>query len=129
MAGAQVASLGAGARVEFLGSERLPSGAVYRVRHEGKELLVRYEDAHLETNPSPPDSRPARQGLVVVLGSKQPKPDEMVSIFPDQKSSREMTRLPAGTELPASEDPLGYWLELPDGRKGYVFKGLATPKK
>lgn len=132
--------LNAGTKIPFTRIVDDPAfGKYYSVLYEGKPYLVRYEDARLEVfDASPEASRGTRgyppgasrpTGLRVKLGAPGDKPPQTVPIFWGPQAKRELLRLPVGTELPAEEDPegIGYKVSLPDGKTGFVFKGMASP--
>ena len=65
----------------------------------------------------------------VVLGTQDAKPGQTIAVYADKNLKRELVRVAAGDELPATEEPpLGYRVVLPDNRSGYVVKGDARVK-
>jgi hypothetical protein len=124
--------LNAGTRLSFTGLAQLGSaGTFYKVTYGGRNYLVRYADARPEVfGPGSGSVGPSRQGLTIRLGTKDDKPSQTVPIFGGPQARRELTRLPVGTTLPAEEtdDGLGYRVNLPDGKQGFVFKKLAQPE-
>jgi serine/threonine protein kinase len=125
----QTLDLPAGTRLSFERVLKLsPGGEYYQVVYEGRPYLVRIEDARPEifggeaSNQSP-------KGLKVELRIKDASPNEPVPVYADPRGKRVLNRLPAGTILPAEEDPdsIGYRVTLPEGKQGYVFKTMTQP--
>lgn len=126
--------LNAGTRLPF--SEVVDAGVAgkfYKVIHQGRPYLVKLNDAHPDVfgGGRPRDDSAAQKGLTVRLAIPNGRPDDTIPVYWGPTAKRELTRLPAGTELPAEEDPdgLGYYVSLPDGKKGFVLKTMAQPLK
>ncbi len=122
--------LPAGTRLPFTRTLEQGGEQFYQVLFEGRPYLVRLSDARPDIFEE--GGTPGRQGLTVRLGTKNGPPNEMVPIYWGPQAKREITRLPAGTELPAEEDPdgIGYRVTLPnEGKQGFVFKTMAQPTK
>lgn len=124
--------LNAGTRLPFTGIVEFgAAGKFYKVAYQGKDYLVRLNNGHpdLYGSTNAQDTGPTKRGLTIRLGTQGGGPTEQIPIYWGPQAKRELTRLPAGTELPAEEDPegLGYLVALPDGKKGFVFKKMAQP--
>lgn len=126
-------TLEAGTRLPTAGTiDRGAEGKFYRVTYQGQPYLVKLEDAHLDVfGAAGENGSGPRKGLVIRLGTPEDAAGASVAIFGFPKPTREIARLPAGTELPAEEvnDPPGYRVRLPDGKIGFVFKKMAQPMK
>ncbi|AXA37526.1 MAG: serine/threonine protein kinase [Candidatus Hydrogenedentota bacterium] len=133
--GKELARANAGTRLPYDGIIELQGKKYYRVKWQQRPALILQEHAHLDLDSKwgdqAPTSKPPRRGLWVRLGPADAKPGQPIKIYPDAQSKYELTTLPAGTELPAEDagDGLGFYVQLPNGRKGYIFKNLVQPLK
>ena len=131
--GAPAGTVAAGTRMPLVRMVAHPDGARYVVRSGNAVAMLPSRDARpvTATGPTAPasgGSTPAAtpRGLRVVLGTQNAKPGQTIVVYADRNLKRELVRLEAGEELPATEEPpLGYRVVLPDNRSGYVVKGDA----
>jgi hypothetical protein len=128
-AGREIASLPAGTQVRFLRLDQGPQGARYAMDYQGREAFVRHSDARPDyTGEAAVRAETATQPGTyrITLGTAQAKPGEQIIVYQDKNLKRELTRLPSGTVLDATDEvPVGYRVFLPDRRSGYVVKNDA----
>ncbi len=134
--GATVASIPAGTRLPLLRMIGSGTNAAFVARYQGRQGFVRYSDARTITpgvgsaaaSATGDPGAVAPAGLQIRLGTRGGKADEQIVVYSDKSLKREVTRLPAGTVLPAEEQkPIGYSVGLPNGRRGFVVLKDATP--
>lgn len=127
----------AGTRLPLIRMVSHPDGARYVVRSGNTTAMLHSRDARPVTatghagTPATGGPTPAatQRGLRVVLGTQDAKPGQTIAVYADKNLKRELVRVAAGDELPATEEPpLGYRVVLPDNRSGYVVKGDARVK-
>ena len=124
-------------------AETLPAGTIfddyrvvenparYVVRHKGAERYVAFADARVQSRLGPNTAPASGPGplFTLIIGTAGGGPDEQIRVDANPQLTRQLMRLPAGTEVTGLEElPTTYKILTPDNRTGYIPKTAARRK-